>query len=355
MADNDDVQNADDSPAPAEAPPPAPPPEQKPETEEEKAQKDYETGQQNLKAQKEHLDRLTDDARTRSERYKSQIEGALAELKGLVDQPAPASPQPITMPPPLSEQQKGGVAEFVTNLLKFGALTTIAFGVGTRNRGHGAAYKSAIGAALTGYVNGRKDVTNAAMKVWEKNREVVNDMNREQNANYRQVLQDRRLGLTQKMDMINAYSKLYGDYRTSDATERQDLNATIKSIEAQLDVQRKHEDEVRKNRHKIYDAIGQGKGNINGLYFAWVHDKSGVNMDANWTADQYYDFTKEHPELHFSEFYKWYTEEEIAKAGKKAEATERGREAGKEPEAPSAEETEQEKKAAEDLKKQLGF
>jgi hypothetical protein len=353
MADNDDVQNADDSPAPAEAPPPAPPPEQKPETEEEKARKDYETNLQNLQAHREHLDRMTDDARTRSDRMKSQLDSSLAELKGLVDQPAPAPPEGITMPSPLSEQQKGGLAEFVVNLLKFGALTTIAFGAGARNRGHGAAWKSAIGAALTGYANGRKDVTNAAMKVWEKNREIVNDMNREQNQNYRQLLQDRRLGLTQKMDMINALAKMYGDYRTSDATERQDLNATIKSIEAQLDVQRKHEDEVRKNRHKIYDAIG--KTNINGQYFAWVHKKSGVNMDANWTADQYYEFTKEHPELHMSEFLKWHEQEEIAKAGKKAEATKRGSEAGKEPEAPSAEETEQEKKAAEDLKKQLGF
>jgi hypothetical protein len=78
-------------------------------------------------------------------------------------------------------------------------------------------------------------------------------------------------------------------------------------------------------------------------------------MDANWTADQYYEFTKEHPELHFSEFLKAHEQEEIAKAGKKAEATKRGSEAGKEPPAASAEDIEQEKKAAEDLKKALGF
>jgi hypothetical protein len=319
------------------------PPESKPEEEKPSEEDPAKTKIESFNSINEQLNKMYKEASERETEMRTKISGAVNDLQKLINQPAPAPPQAVTMPPPMSEQHKGGVAEFVTNLLKFGALAALAFGAGRRGAGHSAIAKSALGAALSGYAEGRKDVRDSAMHLWEKNREVVNDYNREQNANYRAILQDRRMNLTQKMDMINALSAEYKDYRTWDASRRQDLTALQKNINDQMRLQRDHEKWVIQHRHKINDAIG--KEGHDGRYFAWVYQKSGIQMDANWTADQYYDFGKAHPELQMSEFIKYEKDEEIKKVREKAEAGARGREAATQPEKAPAD-PEAEKKAA---------
>jgi hypothetical protein len=361
MADDDASTNEAGS---GDTPPPTPPPaEDKPasgQKSEEKPPEETSTEKWSdlmtkWEANTARLNELAKNATEREARMHNEIEPAMKKLQSLVNEPTVPPPEPMTMPPPPTEQQKGGLAEFVVNLLKFGALATIAFGMGRRGAGHSYIWKTAIGAALTSYAKGRSDISSAAMHLWEKNREVVNDYNREQNANYRAILQDHRLDLTQKMDMINALSTEYRDYRTADAAERQDLTALQKSMDDQMRAQRAQEKWVIEHRHKIYDAIG--KQGQDGKYFAWVYQKSHIQMDANWTADQYYDFVKAHPELAMSEFNKHQMEEEIKKVREKAEATARGKEAATQPE--KTEPDERSKEAAEALKKEvskgLGF
>jgi hypothetical protein len=253
----------------------------------------------------------------REGKMQDQIKPLVAEMLKLRETPAPGPPGQVSPPPPATEQQKGGLSEFIFNLLKFGALTAVAFGIGGRGYGHNAAWKGAIGAALKGYASGRKDVADGAMKVWEKNREIINDANREQNANYRAILQDQRLALTQKMDMINGLSKMYQDTRMYDASRLQDLKATIKALDDQIKVQRDKEKWEIEHRDKIYDVLG--KNQLTAQYLAWLSQQSGgkVNLTGNSNPDDWHKVEKEHPEWAFSEFLKWHEQEEIRKAGEK--------------------------------------
>jgi hypothetical protein len=298
----------------------------------------------------EMLTKLQQESAGREQAMQAKLMPALQDLMKLSDTPLPAPPQGATAPSPPTEQQKGGVSEFVFNLLKFGALTAIAFGTGGRGMGHNAIWKSAIGAALTGFAAGRKDVVDNSMKVWEKNREIINDANRQQNENYKQILDNQKFSLTQKMDLLNSTATILRDARAWDASRRQDLTAVQDHIDKQMKLQEDKEKWEIEQRDKIYDVLGKKQETTR--YLSWLYDKSGgkVTLTGKSSTNDWYKVEKEHPEWSFSAFEKEETERTIkeAAARTKAEAEAKKEVKGEEDKVPDA--TENAKKAAEVLK-----
>lgn len=298
----------------------------------------------------ERLNKMISDMGTNEANMYAKLKGDIdaLEKQGNVQQPS-LTQGTVSAPPPPTEQQRGGLAEFVGGLLKWSALGLIMFGGGGRSRGHNAIYKSAIGAALLGFSQGRKDVSDRALKVWEKNREIVNDANREQNANNRAILADNRLALNQKMDLIKAHSDFYRDYVNADNARRQDLLA-IQKIQADKEKAQKDKEEwERKNRHRVYDIIGHKA--IDLQYYDWIRAKTGVQITHDTSQEQFDEFMKQHPELQFSEFFAEKTkrdEEEKAQQSKtKAYEDEKARlKAKKEADEGNADQSEAAKKDA---------
>lgn len=274
----------------------------------------------------EMLTKIQQESATRTKEMQDRLMPALNEFAKLASQPAPASPVPTALPAPPNEQQKGGLSEFVFNLLKFGALAAVAYGASGRGRGHNAIYKSAIGAALKGYATGRKDVADHAMTVWEKNREIINDANREQDKRYQTILDNKQTNLKQKMDLLNEISKIYGDYRTWDDSRRQDLTAARDHLDKRTKLQRDKEQWEIEHREELYSLLG--KSEINNKYLAWLHEKARGKVDLSkiHAADDWYKVEKEHPEWSFSEFLRFNTEEENKAAIEKAGAEEGAKE-----------------------------
>lgn len=275
------------------------------------------TDQDRQNAYIEQLEKNYQESSQRGEKMFAQIQDALGNLMKVANAPTPAPPQGAVAPPPPTEQQKGGLSEFVFNLLKFGALTAIAFGSRGRGFGHNAVYKAAIGSALTGYAAGRKDVADASMRLWEKNREIINDQNKEANANYRALIQDERLALTQKMDILNSLSKTEGDYRMFQASKNQNLMDVHRAIADREKLQEHKEEWERTHKDQIYDMLG--KGQMTEQYLAWVHQMSGGKATVTRTSSlaEWRKLEEEHPDLRWSEFLKWHEAEEIRKAGEK--------------------------------------
>src|SRR5215475_10508144 len=252
------------------------------------------------------------------------------KLQSIVNQPDPAPPQPYAAPAAPTQAQQGGLSEFIANLLKFGALAAIAFG--SRGRGGAILSKIAIGSALEGYAKGRREVTEQALQVYEKNRQYVNDLNRQQTQEYHNILADRRLTLSQQMDLINARARVYGDMNTADAARRQDLRAVLEKIEAQRKLQDDTEKEQIRNRDKLYDVLG--KTQITAQYLEWLRQVSGgtVTLTGKSDPEEWNRIVAAHPDWSFSSFLKWHHQQELKNVEEIARARREGVEEGKEKE-----------------------
>lgn len=320
MADNDDPKltlksgHEEDYPAPPPSGPDLPSEQKLAETPDQARQK----------AIIDELEKNYQQSHAMGQKMLTGIQDRLAELMKLRDQPLPDPPQ-LQKPPPLTQQQQGGLSEFVFNLLKFGALTAMAFGTAGRGYGHNAIWKGAIGAALTGYANGRKDVMNKSMQLWEKNREMINDANKQQIERYKEILDNRKLTLSDKMDTINNLSRLLGDYRMFQDSENKNLNDVQRSLQDKEKLQNEQEATVRKQRDKLYNVLG--KPAFSDEYWAWVNKKSGRNLTPNSSAE---DIEKAETDYPVSDFLIWHENEEIEKAGKKTREQEEAKKEVKE-------------------------
>jgi hypothetical protein len=251
------------------------------------------------KASVDRLNEITAHAQGIDERMKNELEPELSKLQQLVNEPQPEPPVPYAMPAPPTEQQKGNAAEALFGLLKFVGLMAMAYGA-TARKGS-AVQNMALGAAMKGYASGNNQLRDRSMALWEKQREILSDYNKAQHEKYKEVLADRRLRLTQQMDVLNAWSKVFGDYRMEDASKRQDLIAVQKTL---LDMQKMQHDwqqETIKARPKLQAILGK-EGETH-RYYAWVNDKSDgkIRLGDDSPPEDYYNVPKE---LRYSEFLK---------------------------------------------------
>ena len=248
-------------------------------------------------SQLEDLQRRAD---ARDYEIRSQLMPDIQKLQQMVNTPLPQAPQPVQPPTPPTEQQKGGLSEFIMNVLKFGALVGIAYG--TRGRAGASLSKLAIGSALQGYANARKDVVNQSMQLYEKNRQYANDLNKQQNQEYHNLIQDERLSLQQKMDLINSRARFYGDLNTADAAKRQNLKDVIDRIEKQKKLQQDKEKEDFRSRDKFYDSIGDK--NFTARYLAWLTQKTGKVWTRNSDPNELAQLEHDHPDWSVAAFQK---------------------------------------------------
>lgn len=326
--------------------PEAPSPTQtEPDQAEEPPRKSEDTlNESRRKAYFEQLERNYYESADRSNKMMAEIQDSVQKLQQVANAPVPKAPVPTALPAPPNEQQKGNTSEFVFNLLKFGALAVMAFGMRGRGYGHNAIYKGAIGAAIDGYYSGRKDVANAAMQLWEKNRETINAANRQQTASYKEVLADRRLDLAQKMDVINQKSKLLGDYRAFEASKNNNLIELQKMLYDDERLQQHQEDFVRKNRDKLYNILG--KPELTAQYWGWVNEKMGGKKRLGPSSSRE-DIEKAETDYPISEFLRFHEQEELKKEMKKARETGAERQRGK------YEETQREQRKEEEEKRHI--
>ena len=182
------------------------------------------------------------------------------------------------------------------------------------------------------------------MQLWEKNREIINDYNKQQIELYKANLADSRLSLQNKLALNNQVAAAYRDYRNWESTKAQNLRDHQAALKDQERVQRDNEKWVRTQRDKLYNVLG--KPNITAQYWAWVRKESGgkVDIKPTNTIAEVEQAEKDYP---ISKFLAEEQEQEVKRAAEKAEAVEKARVRGK------YEEEQREKKLEEEEQKRI--
>src|SRR5271165_998397 len=238
--------------------------------------------------------RLNDLTRIQGEneqKWKTEVQPYVDHFKEQVNAPDSGPPESVsdTVPPP-TQQQRFNAGEAIVNVLKFGALLAIAYGSSAR-RGS-AVRKAALAGAIGGWAdainqnrqNGRR-TSDAAYKLWEKQREFDKDQRQQQMANYRAILSDKRLQLNQQMDLIKMTADQYKDFRMASDAERKDLLAVQANLQNMWKLHKDAEQQHLKDRHTIQDMVGrQGEAD---RYYVWVRDKFGAKIDSKTPIEEY--------------------------------------------------------------------
>lgn len=270
-----------------------PPKEEKPPSDEDKQAeertKERSTLDQEAQAVNQHLNDLFQQGQKDQEQA-LKMAPYLEQLQKALQAPLP-DPPPVR-PPPLPPQQQGNLATSIFNLLKFGGLMVLA-GAATKGRGrfHGAIQKAALAGAIEGWNQGQTEVRDAALKTYEQNNLSWKEYNEVQQQHYKDLLEDRRLGLQQKMDLFKVYGEYYGNKRTQAAAERADTRSLIESINAQRKVLDDADKSARENRATIYKTLGKDAEG----YASWVRAHGGPIITDKTPASDLAEIEKNYP------------------------------------------------------------
>jgi hypothetical protein len=283
------ASGADDQqdPPPEQEKPAPPPPIEDKETQDRA--KERSTLDQEAQALNQHLTDLFNQGQKDQEEAQ-KMAPYLEKLKQSLDAPLP-DPPPVR-PPPMPPQQQGNLATSLFNLFKFGGLMVIA-GLATKGRGrfHGAIQKAALAGAINGWNEGQKETRDAGLKAYEQNNASWKEYNQEQQQHYKDILEERRLGLQSKMDLFKAYGEYYGNKRTQAAAERSDIRALVDSVNAQRKVLDDADNQARKDRPTLYKALGKDAEG----YASWVRMKGGPIITDKTPAGDLAELEKTYP------------------------------------------------------------
>jgi hypothetical protein len=218
----------------------------------------------------------------------------LQDLKEQADKQQAEPPVPTAPPAPPDQQQKNTIAVLGTNILKWTALVGLAYGMTRRSPNRSAMFTLALGAALKGYYDGNKDQRDRSISVWEKNRQAIQDQNRAQHTQYEETLQNNRLSLAQKMDVLKEQSSLWGNKRMEDGAARKDITAIQTAMNQEIHMERDFETQMRRDREQWYKQIGLG-GKDGEVYREWIQKQGGPDISKAKDADEAHAIESKYP------------------------------------------------------------
>lgn len=280
-----------------------------------------------VKAQQEGVNAALNRVQENHQKYQADEDNLQKELdaiKAEANKDPDKPPVPTALPAPPTQSEKNGIAVAATNILKWGALIGLAYGFRGRGRLRNSIFKLGLGAALEGYYKGNNEQRDRALSAWEKNRQAINDQNREQHQEHMDILRDQKLSLQQKMDVFREQAQLSGNKRAFDAASRADVGGLQKMVTDEIRMQRAMEKQTRDDRKTWYKALGlSGKEGVE--YQDWIRSKGGPDVRGK-SEDEMYEIEKKYP-IHemLDEQSKEKAQESLKEAGEKAGAEETAR------------------------------
>jgi hypothetical protein len=147
---------------------------------------------------------------------------------------------------PEQQANQGSIGQTLMQVASIIAIGSAVFGR-HRNPYSQIVQQSAIGGFLSGIAQGQKDKAHDQLQNWNKAVELTDKLNKEDTQTYKDVLANRRLDLTQQMDLLKDVASQRGDMRMYEAATKNDLTSINKilddkfkaraaTIKAQIDV-----------------------------------------------------------------------------------------------------------------------
>lgn len=205
------------------------------------------------KAENVYINKMIDsynDQRKRDAEYMNQSQSTWSafqkKLSEMQTTPAPKLQQ-IPPAPTKKDQLNWGTA--IGDVLSMVAIASTIFG---KHRGgySQAIQTSAVAAFVNGYQQGKEGIAKNALEQWKEQTSMIQKNNEAQIQQYKETLADKRLTLSEQMDVIKAQAESVKDQRTASAAEQKDLAGIIKAIHDQTQAQlvyRKQQADVTKH------------------------------------------------------------------------------------------------------------
>jgi hypothetical protein len=142
----------------------------------------------------------------------------------------PTPPEYLQQMPPLSQEMKGTAAQAVFNVLAVAATAFAVFG-SRRNPYAQGAMMSGLGALFSGIAQGKADQVKKSSVDWHKYNEQIVAENKERLQGYKDILANKRLDLSQQMDLMRMKAEFYKDEKMEFAAKSKSLAAVHQNIQ----------------------------------------------------------------------------------------------------------------------------
>jgi hypothetical protein len=179
------------------------------------------------KLQQDLVKRIHDE----HERYRTQMQPLVDHFQQSMTSVADSQP-PQQSQAQMPQEAKNKAAQSVANLVTIAAIAFTVFG---RRSGHSfaqAALMNGMGSMLQGYAQGRHQKAEDDKAKWHQLWEMKNQENKDRLQQYRETLANKRLDLSQQMDLIKMMAAQHRDSELEAAAEQKNLNAIVKNIES---------------------------------------------------------------------------------------------------------------------------
>jgi hypothetical protein len=222
-----------------------------------------------------------------------QLHNQIQEInKRLQNEPTPQVPTPRPYPAqPDPQQQKQNVGQIFGNIMALVAIGSAVFG---KHRGpYGSAIAmSGAGAFLNAFSKARNQEGKEALQYWNKSVELTSKQNAEDTRTYNEILANKRLDMTQQMDLLRTVAAQRQDSAMYTAAANKDLNNVMKVMSNKLKAQvafAKSQQNVNKTAMDNWmSKTGQGR-----TWAAWVESKTGIDPHKDY--ESFLKANKEYP------------------------------------------------------------
>jgi hypothetical protein len=193
-------------------------------------------------------------------------------------------PQLQQLPAPPSNQSKLNWGTAIGDVLAMVAIASTVFGK------HGGGYKqaiqmSAVGAFVNGIAKGHEQQAANSMDQWKEQTALIEKQNAQQVQDYKETLADKRLTLTEMMDVIKGRAEATRDSRMYQAAETKDLTEIIKAVhdktQAELTYRKMNNDATKHMMDEFFKMPGAAG------WRAEILKKYGQDADPAKSAQNY--------------------------------------------------------------------
>jgi hypothetical protein len=235
MADGDPTLNPAPDDSPLQAPPIVPQTQQQTPTAASPppAAQQQTQDQDPSKAENVYINKLIDvynDHKKQDAQYMSESQATWDQFQkkmGEIQNTPPPQLQQLPAAPDAKSKLNWGTA--IGDVLAMVAIASTVFGR------HGGGYKqaiqmSAVGAFVNGIAKGHEQQAANSLDQWKEQTALIQKQNAEQVQAYKETLADKRLTLTEMMDVIKGRAEATRDSRMYEAAETKDLTEIIKAV-----------------------------------------------------------------------------------------------------------------------------
>ena len=221
----------------------------------------------------------------------------MRQIQQMQQEEKQAPPEPPALrayPVPPDQQQKNQIAVLGTNILKWGALLGLAYGLTRRSPARGAMFKLALGSALQSYQEGDNRNRNRSVKAWEENTRAINEQNKEQWRQYQETLRNKHTGFQEKMELLKAQAQVWRNDRVEAAAIQRNMMEVEHALDGMTRMQQHFQEQMKKDREQWYKLFGMtAKEGYN--YRDWVLSKGGPDPNKAKNADEESAIEKKYP------------------------------------------------------------